>query len=44
MASTAAGNAGVSVVVNGFFYGHASGMAPRAQYVIYCFMLIFVNY
>lgn len=33
MASVAAGNAGVSVLVNGFFYGKASGMAPRARYV-----------
>ncbi|KAH7545692.1 hypothetical protein FEM48_Zijuj01G0120800 [Ziziphus jujuba var. spinosa] len=35
VASTAAGNAGVPVVVNGFFYGLASGMAPRAQIAIY---------
>ncbi|XP_024023201.1 subtilisin-like protease SBT2.4 [Morus notabilis] len=35
VASTAAGNAGVPVVVNGFFYGRASGMAPRAQIAIY---------
>ena len=34
VASTAAGNTGVSVLVNGFFYGRASGMAPGAQYVI----------
>ena len=34
VASTAAGNTGVSVLVNGFLYGRASGMAPRAQYVI----------
>ena len=32
MASTAAGNAGVPVVVDGFYYGKASGMAPRARY------------
>lgn len=31
VASTAAGNAGVPVVVDGFFYGLASGMAPRAR-------------
>ncbi|KAK9267544.1 hypothetical protein L1049_009972 [Liquidambar formosana] len=30
VASTAAGNFGVPVVMNGFFYGRASGMAPRA--------------
>ena len=34
VASTAAGNAGVPVVVNGFDYGRASGMAPRARCVI----------
>lgn len=32
VASTAAGNYGVPVVVNGFNYGRASGMAPRARY------------
>lgn len=31
VASTAAGNAGVPVVVDGFFYGLASGMAPCAR-------------
>jgi len=31
VASIAAGNAGVPVVVNGFCYGKASGMAPRAR-------------
>lgn len=31
VASIAAGNAGVPVVVNGYFYGRASGMAPRAR-------------
>lgn len=31
VASTAAGNHGVPVVVDGFFYGRASGMAPRAR-------------
>lgn len=31
VASVAAGNAGVPVVVNGFCYGKASGMAPRAR-------------
>jgi hypothetical protein len=30
--ATAAGNYGVPVVVNGYFYGNASGMAPRARY------------
>lgn len=29
--STAAGNFGVPVVVNGLYYGRASGMAPRAR-------------
>ncbi|GJU85515.1 subtilisin-like protease SBT2.4 [Tanacetum coccineum] len=29
--ATAAGNYGVPVVVNGFYYGRASGMAPRAR-------------
>ncbi|KAK7262127.1 hypothetical protein RJT34_29687 [Clitoria ternatea] len=35
VASVAAGNAGVPVVVNGFFYGRASGMAPRARIAVY---------
>ncbi|XP_021819694.1 subtilisin-like protease SBT2.4 [Prunus avium] len=35
VASIAAGNAGVPVVVNGFYYGRASGMAPRARIAIY---------
>ncbi|KAL0305983.1 UNVERIFIED_CONTAM: Subtilisin-like protease SBT2.4 [Sesamum radiatum] len=35
VASTAAGNSGVPVVVNGFFYGRASGMAPRARIAVY---------
>ncbi|PON52148.1 Subtilase [Parasponia andersonii] len=35
VASTAAGNGGVPVVVNGFFYGRASGMAPRARIAVY---------
>ncbi|KAH7569437.1 hypothetical protein JRO89_XS06G0162300 [Xanthoceras sorbifolium] len=35
VASTAAGNAGVPVVVNGFLYGRASGMAPRARIAVY---------
>ncbi|KAL0012265.1 hypothetical protein SO802_007373 [Lithocarpus litseifolius] len=35
VASTAAGNMGVSVLVNGFLYGQASGMAPRAQIAVY---------
>ncbi|TKY53980.1 Subtilisin protease SBT2.4 [Spatholobus suberectus] len=35
VASVAAGNAGVPVVVNGFFYGKASGMAPRARIAVY---------
>ncbi|KAL8461522.1 hypothetical protein ACS0TY_032851 [Phlomoides rotata] len=35
VASTAAGNYEVPVVVNGFFYGRASGMAPRARIAMY---------
>ncbi|KAH6787745.1 PA-domain containing subtilase family protein [Perilla frutescens var. hirtella] len=35
VASTAAGNYGVPVVVDGFFYGRASGMAPRARIAMY---------
>ncbi|KAG4929193.1 hypothetical protein JHK82_046255 [Glycine max] len=35
VASVAAGNAGVPVVANGFFYGNASGMAPRARIAVY---------
>ncbi|XP_057764971.1 subtilisin-like protease SBT2.4 [Salvia miltiorrhiza] len=35
VASTAAGNHGVPVVVDGFFYGRASGMAPRARVAMY---------
>ncbi|KAK7363781.1 hypothetical protein VNO77_05938 [Canavalia gladiata] len=35
VASVAAGNAGVPVVVNGFYYGRASGMAPRARIAVY---------
>ncbi|KAA8520138.1 hypothetical protein F0562_014394 [Nyssa sinensis] len=35
VASTAAGNFGVPVVVNGFYYGRASGMAPRARIAVY---------
>ncbi|XP_037497412.1 subtilisin-like protease SBT2.4 [Jatropha curcas] len=35
VASTAAGNAGVPVVANGFYYGRASGMAPRARIAVY---------
>ncbi|KAK8592248.1 hypothetical protein V6N13_062834 [Hibiscus sabdariffa] len=35
VASTAAGNARVPVVVNGFYYGQASGMAPRARVAVY---------
>lgn len=31
-ASTAAGNHQVPVIVNGFNYGNASGMAPGARY------------
>lgn len=34
VASTAAGNFGVPVVADGFFYGRASGMAPRARFDI----------
>ncbi|KAJ7543850.1 hypothetical protein O6H91_09G055500 [Diphasiastrum complanatum] len=34
-AATAAGNYGVTVLVNGFNYGSASGMAPRAQIAQY---------
>lgn len=40
MASIAAGNAGVPVVVNGLFYGRASGMAPRARSVFCLFFSI----
>ncbi|KAK9706365.1 hypothetical protein RND81_07G119400 [Saponaria officinalis] len=35
VAATAAGNNGVPVVVDGFFYGKASGMAPRARIAVY---------
>ncbi|GKC22626.1 subtilisin-like protease SBT2.4, partial [Tanacetum coccineum] len=35
VAATAAGNYGVPVVVNGFYYGRASGMAPRARIAVY---------
>ncbi|CAN0912550.1 Subtilisin-like protease SBT2.4 [Linum grandiflorum] len=35
VASTAAGNADIPVVVNGFHYGRASGMAPRARIAVY---------
>ncbi|OVA20003.1 Peptidase S8/S53 domain [Macleaya cordata] len=35
VASTAAGNSGVPVIMNGFFYGFASGMAPRARIAVY---------
>ncbi|KAK7348405.1 hypothetical protein VNO80_22960 [Phaseolus coccineus] len=35
VASIAAGNAGVPVVVNSFCYGKASGMAPRARIAVY---------
>ncbi|GLT72653.1 hypothetical protein SLA2020_445650 [Shorea laevis] len=35
VASTAAGNAAVPVVADGFFYGQASGMAPRARIAVY---------
>ncbi|KAK7292434.1 hypothetical protein RIF29_08214 [Crotalaria pallida] len=35
VASIAAGNAGVPVVVNDFFYGQASGMAPCARIAVY---------
>ncbi|XP_042477938.1 subtilisin-like protease SBT2.4 isoform X2 [Macadamia integrifolia] len=35
VASIAAGNYGVSVVVNSFLYGYASGMAPRARIAVY---------
>ncbi|XP_043693789.1 subtilisin-like protease SBT2.4 [Telopea speciosissima] len=35
VASIAAGNFGVPVVVNSFFYGRASGMAPRARIAVY---------
>ncbi|ESQ29187.1 hypothetical protein EUTSA_v10023274mg [Eutrema salsugineum] len=35
VASIAAGNAGVPVMVDGFFYGRASGMAPRARIAVY---------
>uniref|UniRef100_A0A7N0UJT0 Subtilisin-like protease SBT2.4 n=1 Tax=Kalanchoe fedtschenkoi TaxID=63787 RepID=A0A7N0UJT0_KALFE len=35
VASVAAGNHGVPVIVNGYFYGRASGMAPRARIAVY---------
>ncbi|KAE9602055.1 putative tripeptidyl-peptidase II [Lupinus albus] len=35
VASIAAGNAGVPVVVNDYYYGRASGMAPRARIAVY---------
>ncbi|CAK7351499.1 unnamed protein product [Dovyalis caffra] len=35
VASIAAGNTGVPVVVDGFYYGQASGMAPRARIAVY---------
>nr|XP_004235142.1 subtilisin-like protease SBT2.4 [Solanum lycopersicum] len=35
VASTATGNFGVPVVVNGLYYGRASGMAPRARIAVY---------
>ncbi|KAE8724398.1 Subtilisin-like protease SBT2.4 [Hibiscus syriacus] len=35
VASTAAGNFGVPVVVKSFYYGRASGMAPRARVSVY---------
>ncbi|KFK40607.1 hypothetical protein AALP_AA2G017700 [Arabis alpina] len=35
VASIAAGNAGVPVTVDGFYYGRASGMAPRARIAVY---------
>ncbi|KAL5729851.1 hypothetical protein ACHQM5_002746 [Ranunculus cassubicifolius] len=35
VAATAAGNSGVPVVVNGFLYGQASGMAPNARIAVY---------
>lgn len=47
VASIAAGNAGVPVVVNGYFYGQASGMAPRARsaFLLSClFVMLIVEY
>ncbi|XP_016508521.2 subtilisin-like protease SBT2.4 isoform X2 [Nicotiana tabacum] len=35
VASIAAGNFGVPVVVNGLYYGRATGMAPRARIAVY---------
>lgn len=43
VASIAAGNAGVPVVVNGLFYGRASGMAPRARSV-FCLFFFYQGY
>ncbi|CAI8618853.1 unnamed protein product [Vicia faba] len=34
-ASIAAGNHGIPVVVNGYHFGNASGMAPRSQIAVY---------
>ncbi|XP_068644721.1 subtilisin-like protease SBT2.4 [Aristolochia californica] len=35
VASVAAGNSGTPVILNGFNYGHASGMAPHARIAVY---------
>ncbi|KAL9267825.1 Subtilisin-like protease SBT2.5-like protein [Drosera capensis] len=43
-ASTAAGNYGVPVVVNGFNYGYASGMAPGARIAAYKALYTFGGY
>jgi hypothetical protein len=40
VASIAAGNAGVPVIVDGFYYGRASGMAPRARYALNLFYTV----
>ncbi|KAJ8451052.1 hypothetical protein Cgig2_026861 [Carnegiea gigantea] len=43
-ASTAAGNHGVPVIVNGFNYGYASGMAPGARIAVYKALYAFGGY
>ncbi|KAG0587327.1 hypothetical protein KC19_2G156500 [Ceratodon purpureus] len=42
-ASTAAGNYGVPVVMNGFHFGNASGIAPRARIAVYKALYRFIG-